>query len=287
MEKFCKHCGEKIPSESIVCPKCGRQVNFDKTKQTQKLEEKADNNMQKKPKFYTEKWFMWAMLVLFSPVGILLMWKFHPELKKNSKIILTIVFALLFILIVFGTDGDNSNNGNNKSESMFQQIEVADFNSLKRSEIESWCKNNEVNCSFDEEYSDSVKKGDFIKQEPLAKEKVYKNSTIKIVYSLGKKPSLEYLNALEKAKTYAETLYMSKKAIYKQLTSEYGEQFSSDAATYAINNLKINWKENALVKAKTYSDMKMSKKAIYDQLVSEYGEQFTSSEAQYAIDHLE
>lgn len=24
--KFCKHCGEKIPADAIICTKCGRQV---------------------------------------------------------------------------------------------------------------------------------------------------------------------------------------------------------------------------------------------------------------------
>ena len=80
---------------------------------------------------------------------------------------------------------------------------------------------------------------------------------------------------------------MSKKGIYKQLTSEYGEQFPADAAQYAIDHVKADWNANALEKAKTYqSKMHMSKKAVYDQLVSEYGEQFEPAEAQYAVDHL-
>lgn len=46
--------------------------------------------------------------------------------------------------------------------------------------------------------------------------------------------------------------------------------------------------QNALAKAKSYSDMmNMSKQGIYDQLVSEYGENFPPDAAQYAIDHLE
>ena len=98
----------------------------------------------------------------------------------------------------------------------------------------------------------------------------------------------EYQNALEKAKTYSDTMNMSKAGIYDQLTSEYGEQFSKDAAQYAIDNLDADWKANALAKAKTYQDtMNMSKNAIYDQLISEYGEKFTKEEAQYAIDNLE
>ena len=81
---------------------------------------------------------------------------------------------------------------------------------------------------------------------------------------------------------------MSKKGIYNQLTSEYGEKFPADAAQYAIDNLKADYKLNALETAKTYQkSMSMSKQGIYDQLISEYGEKFTEEEAKYAIEHLE
>ena len=97
----------------------------------------------------------------------------------------------------------------------------------------------------------------------------------------------EYKSALKKAKSYSDTMIMSKAGIYDQLTSEYGEKFTSEAAQYAIDNVEADWKENALKKAKSYQEtMSMSPSAIYDQLVSEYGEQFTAEEAQYAIDNL-
>lgn len=97
----------------------------------------------------------------------------------------------------------------------------------------------------------------------------------------------EYKSALSKAKTYAETMHMSKAGVYDQLTSEYGEKFPAEAAQYAIDNLEHDWKANALEKAKTYADtMAMSNSAIYEQLISEYGEKFTPEEAQYAIDNL-
>ena len=98
----------------------------------------------------------------------------------------------------------------------------------------------------------------------------------------------EYKNALTKGLQYANQLHMSKKAIYDQLTSSYGEGFPADAAQYAIDNMTgVDWNANALEKEKQYYyNMSMSKSAVYDQLTSEYGEQFTTSEAQYAIDHL-
>lgn len=98
----------------------------------------------------------------------------------------------------------------------------------------------------------------------------------------------EYKSALRKAKVYSDTMSMSKAGLYDQLTSEYGEKFSAEAAQYAMDNLEADWNKNALKKAKTYSDtMSMSKAGVYDQLTSEYGEKFTAEEAQYAVDNLD
>lgn len=97
-----------------------------------------------------------------------------------------------------------------------------------------------------------------------------------------------YKLALKKAKSYSDTLHMSKAGIYDQLTSQYGEQFTAEEAQYAVDNLNADFKLNALEKAKSYQKtMNMSKKEIYEQLTSKYGEQFTPEEAQYAIDNLE
>lgn len=47
--------------------------------------------------------------------------------------------------------------------------------------------------------------------------------------------SVEFSNALKKAKSYSDMMHMSKAGIYDQLTSEYGESFEADAAQYAID----------------------------------------------------
>ncbi len=97
----------------------------------------------------------------------------------------------------------------------------------------------------------------------------------------------EYKSALNKAAFYANTMHMSKRGVYDQLVSEYGEKFSAEAAQYAIDNVKADWNANALAKAKFYQNtMNMSPAAIHDQLTSEYGEKFTKAEADYAIQHL-
>ena len=101
----------------------------------------------------------------------------------------------------------------------------------------------------------------------------------------------EYESALKNAKAYSDTLCMSKAMIYDQLIHDsevpyYGEEkFSAEAAQYAVDNVDVDWKENALKTAQEYSEvLYLSKAAIYDQLI--FG-QFTLEEAQYAIDNVE
>lgn len=80
---------------------------------------------------------------------------------------------------------------------------------------------------------------------------------------------------------------MSKTAIYEQLISENGDKFDEDAAKYAVDNLKVDFNDNALRAAQTYfDDMNMTKEEIFTQLSSKHGDKFTEAEAQYAIDNL-
>lgn len=294
-KKFCKFCGEEIDKNSVVCPKCGRQLQVVKKEEPKK---EVENKTDDKPKFYEQVWFMWVMLIFFAPVGIFLMWKFHDEMKKNTKIILTVVFAIFFLIVAVGGNSDetttdngsssNTGSSNTSSEVSKKKVEVIDFSSMQEHEILTWCKENNLNCSMKREYSDSIAKDGFIKQSVNATQQVAENTKIVITYSLGKAPTTEQKNALKKAESYAKTLHMSKAKIYDQLTSEYGEGFDKDAAQYAIDNIEWDWNANALAKAKSYRDtMSMSKNRIYDQLISEYGEKFTKEQAQYAVDHLD
>lgn len=97
----------------------------------------------------------------------------------------------------------------------------------------------------------------------------------------------EYKSALKSAKSYSDIMHMSKQGIYDQLTSEYGDKFTAEAAQYAVDNLQADYKENALKSAESYQEiMSMSPAAIHDQLTSEYGGKFTQEEADYAIANL-
>ena len=294
-KKFCTFCGEEIEKDAMVCPKCGRQLKVVKKEETSSSEKSSESKYDESSKFYTKTWFMWIMLIFFAPVGIFLMWKFHPEMKKNTKIILTVVFAILFLAIAFGGNSDETTTNNDSSNSNSStnavnkvKVEVIDFSGMSESEILTWCIEKNLNCDFKRVYSDTVAKDGYIKQSVNATEQVTEGSKITVTYSLGKEPTTEQKNALRKAESYAKTMHMSKQGIYDQLTSEYGEGFDKEAAQYAIDNIEWDWNANALAKAKSYRDtMSMSKNRIYDQLISQYGEKFTKEEAQYAIDHLD
>ena len=96
----------------------------------------------------------------------------------------------------------------------------------------------------------------------------------------------EYSAALGKAKSYNSLFHMSKKRMYRQLTSEF-DKFSNDAAQYAIDHLEADYKYNALFNAKNYRKLfNMSKSGLFNQLTS-YIDGFTEEEANYAINHLD
>ena len=96
----------------------------------------------------------------------------------------------------------------------------------------------------------------------------------------------EYSAALGKAKSYNSLFHMSKKRMYRQLTSNF-DKFSNDAAQYAVDHLEADYKYNALFNAKNYRKLfNMSKSGLFNQLTS-YIDGFTEEEANYAINHLD
>lgn len=126
------------------------------------------------------------------------MWKFHNDMKKNTKIILSVVFAILFFIFAVSGNNNNSSNNNtsvynyiNKNEETNKaekkKITIIDFSGMKEHEILSWCKDNSLNCKFERNYSDSIALDAFISQSVNAETEVTEGSKIIITYSLGKK----------------------------------------------------------------------------------------------------
>jgi ABC-type transport system involved in multi-copper enzyme maturation permease subunit len=95
------------------------------------------------------------------------------------------------------------------------------------------------------------------------------------------KMTISQINAIAKAKMYLNTMAFSKKGLITQL--EY-EGFSEKDAYFAVNNIKVNWEEQAINKAKMYlNTMAFSKKGLIDQLIYEG---FTEYQAVCAVNEI-
>ena len=90
----------------------------------------------------------------------------------------------------------------------------------------------------------------------------------------------EYKRSYEEAKSWSKK-HLSQQQIKIYLT-KYGSRYSEDATQYALNKLNVDWKEQALLKAKSYQEFHYSKEKLVEQLINI--EKFTQEEADYAIE---
>lgn len=88
--------------------------------------------------------------------------------------------------------------------------------------------------------------------------------------------------AYAKAKSWSEKSPLSKQQIKIYLTKY--DRYSEDATQYALNKLNVDWKEQALLRAKSYQEFHFSKEKLVGQLINI--DKFTQEEADYAIEHV-
>ena len=89
-------------------------------------------------------------------------------------------------------------------------------------------------------------------------------------------------NAIRSAESYLQYMAFSRQGLIDQLSSEYGEKFSVEDATFAVDSLNVDWNAEAVKTAQSYLDtMGFSCQEMIDQLSSEYGSQFTLEQATY------
>ena len=93
--------------------------------------------------------------------------------------------------------------------------------------------------------------------------------------------TLSQKNAVRSAEQYLSFAAFSKTGLIEQLEFE---GYSTDDATYAVNKLDANWKEQAVKKAEEYLDlMAFSRTGLIEQLEFEG---FSREEATYAVDKV-
>ena len=98
-------------------------------------------------------------------------------------------------------------------------------------------------------------------------------------------------NAYRSAQSYLDLKGFSKQGLIDQLSSEYGEGYTVEQATAAVQTIEdageVDWNEQAVKAGQSYLDMKgFSRDGLIQQLSSEYGDKFTVEQATYAADQL-
>lgn len=283
---FCQNCGKEVEDTWENCQNCGYQI-------------KGNNEKNKKESKHIFGWIVCIIYVIafftntpFSirnifnilcaliacPIFIKAMReKLNIDIKPHMQVIIFfILIAILNIYINVNLPETNTAYSQNGEVKNVVQVEIPDFSLMEKNDIANWCANNNINYKFEEEYSDNIEKGLFIKQSVSANEIVYENSTITIFYSLGKAPTLGEKNALAKAHSYLGFSAFSKDGLIKQLNFE---GFSAEEAQYAVDNCGADWNEQAALKAKSYLDFtSFSRSGLIQQLEFEG---FTTEQAEY------
>jgi flagellar motor protein MotB len=93
--------------------------------------------------------------------------------------------------------------------------------------------------------------------------------------------TLEQRNAIRQAENYLSVMPFSRKGLIEQLKFE---GYSEAVATFAVDNITVNWNEQCYKKAKDYLDvMAFSKSGLINQLEFEG---FTDEQIEYAIEKV-
>ena len=210
------------------------------------------------------------------------------SIQKNNKkafaIIGIIISAVILIsgvilLVCFLPKDKSSDNSSYKTEKQKKKVTVIDFSTISKSEVETWCSSNNVNCSYYTSYSDIVEKDGFISQSEKVGSIIEEGDRITITYSLGKEPTLSQKNALSEANSYLRSSAFSRDGLIEQL--EY-EGYSHEDSVYAVDNCNADWFEQAVKEAKSYlRHSSFSRDGLIEQL--EY-EGFTHEQAVYGVE---
>lgn len=167
-----------------------------------------------------------------------------------------------------------------KFKEKFNQImiNVPSFEVISYNDATNWCNENMSGCKINQEYSNSVSNGSFISQSIEEGKIVKRTDELKLVYSKGPEPSLEYKNALKKAHSYLKVMAFSYSSLVEQLEFE---GYSHEASVWAVDNCGADWNEQAAKKAKNYLDvMAFSRQGLIEQLEFEG---FTYDQAVYGV----
>ncbi|WP_084176189.1 Ltp family lipoprotein [Brevundimonas bacteroides] len=92
-------------------------------------------------------------------------------------------------------------------------------------------------------------------------------------------------NAVRSAEQYLSMTGFSRAGLIAQLSSDYGDRYSVEDATVAVDSLDADWNENAARSAAQYLSMSgFSCAGLIDQLSSSAGDRYTPEQARYGAE---
>ena len=184
MGKYCIKCGKKLNEKEKFCTKCGTSVDGLKpviTKSEEKSIRKSDVQW---AGFFVSIIGLLTCGVL-SILGLITSIVEIKEGKKQNKkyglaIVGAVISSIMMIILVVYT--------------IFvivtaKDVIVVDFSGMSYEEAEQFCKDSELSCSVYEEFSDSIPKGDYIRQTREAEKTIKSYLSVAVYYSKGVKPS--------------------------------------------------------------------------------------------------
>lgn len=201
-------------------------------------------------KWYQKTWGIIALLILFFPVGLYLMWK-HASWNKTAKWIVTGVLVFFVFVDVFSENKVSStvSKSQNNVPTVSQETE-----STTQTPSSTETQSDEPNTTV----TNTPVPTQIKQPTPTSSETVSQT------------------NAVRKAKSYLAFAAFSHDGLVDQLVYE---KFSHEDAVYGADNSGANWNEQAAKKAKSYMDMTaFSRGGLIDQLKYE---KFTQEQAEY------
>jgi len=213
--------------------------------------------METKKKWYQKTGWIIALLILFFPVGLFLMWK-YANWNKVVKGVVTGVFALMVIANMGGSKTASTTTTNTPTATP-EAVE-------------------ETQAPTQPETTTSQQQ---TAQPTKAPAKATAAPTQAKQAAPAQGATTSQKNAVRKAQSYLSYSGFSRDGLVAQLEFE---KFSHEDAVYGADNSGADWNKEAAEKAKSYMDMQgYSRDGLIQQLLFE---KFTQAQAEYGANSV-
>lgn len=224
-----------------------------------------------------KKWYFWVIIIIVLCLG---MGSSSEDTQTSTTSMITTTTENVIIETSALSERDIFMNTNNFNEKIMIVLETA---------LEDFTYDSKIEASGTQYYILTTDKDSYWIMLNENKDEVVKITSVTgtryypeyIPVETEPELSLNQKNAIRKAESYLKIMAFSRSGLIEQL--EY-EGFTSEEAIFAVDNIIVDWNEQAYLKAENYlSTFAFSKDGLIEQL--EY-EKFTKEQISYAIEKI-